>query len=184
MEAGDTASACLDLAKSGRKDTAAIANYEVAQMHKLEILQEGISTDINNQTRFVVITKDSNQQDDIVGGHQTKTTIAFALKNVSGSLFKALSVFALRDINILQILTRPSTCASDLLPDKFHWEFIVVIDIQGAKSDENVKNALRSLEEFTISCRVFGSYVSAPDQKLRAQQRFDHVLSILQTNPH
>jgi len=180
VEAQDTATACAEVAKSNRLDTAVIANSEVAKMHGLKVLQRGISDDVNNTTRFIIIAPNPIKVK--VQPHLSKTTIAFALKDEPGSLYKALSVFALRNINIAKIITRPSTCASDLLPTKFHWEFVMIIDIQGACSDSNVANALTNLDEFTQSMRVLGSYVSAPDKKLQAQKRFEQVLSVLQTS--
>ena len=108
VEAGDTASACAELAKSGRKDTGVIANSEVAKMHSLQVLQQGISDDVNNTTRFIIIASHPIKVD--VQPHLSKTTIAFALQDEPGSLYKALSVFALRNINIRKVFACAYVC--------------------------------------------------------------------------
>jgi len=66
------------------------------------VLLSGIEDDRQNYTRFLLITKSKK-----IGRQANKSSLAFALKNVPGVLFKALSVFALRDISLSKIESRP-----------------------------------------------------------------------------
>jgi prephenate dehydratase len=72
------------------------------------------------------------------------------LKNQPGALFKALSVFALRDIDLTRIESRP-------LQGK-PWEYLFYIDFIGATHEETAKRALDHLGEYALTLRVLGSY--------------------------
>jgi prephenate dehydratase len=83
---------------------------------------------------------------------EIKTSIAFALKNVPGALFKALSVFALRDISLSKIESRPM---------RGHpWEYVFFVDIL-CGDDEAARNALRQLGEIAEFVKVLGIYPAA-----------------------
>ena len=141
----DTAGSVKMLKESGARDTAAIASRRAADLYGMHILQEGIEDNAENYTRFLAIQKDT-----IIPEGEAKTSIVFTLKNQPGSLFKAMSVFALRDIDLTKIESRP-------LQGK-PWEYLFYIDFIGATNEEKTKRALDHLGEYALTLRVLGSY--------------------------
>lgn len=141
----DTAGSVKMLKESAAKDTAAIASKRAAEIYKMQILEEGIEDNSENFTRFLAISTEPT-----VPKEEAKTSIVFTLKNVPGSLFKAMSVFALRDIDLTKIESRP-------LQGK-PWEYLFYIDFVGSTTDEVCKKALENLGEYVLMLRVLGSY--------------------------
>jgi prephenate dehydratase len=76
--------------------------------------------------------------------------LIFATKNIPGALFKCLSVFALRNINLLKIESRPIVGAP--------WEYLFYVDIDGDAKEKERVNALSHLQELTSSYKNLGSY--------------------------
>lgn len=96
-----------------------------------------------------------------------KTSIVFSLKQGPGQLFKALSVFALRDIDMTKIESRPmrsnpiltveDSGASGSLPagaQRFNYLFYV--DFVGSLAEPRCQNALRHLQVRAHACGAAG----------------------------
>ena len=80
----------------------------------------------------------------------TKTSIVFAMRNLPGALFKAMSAFALRDIDLTKIESRP-------LVGKV-WEYYFYVDFAASTADPAVQWALDNLRAYASLLRVLVSY--------------------------
>ncbi len=150
----DTAGSVKMLAEEQRRDTAAIAGIRARELYGLPILIEGIEDDHTNYTRFVVLASAARQfpvrEGPAIG---TKTSIVFALRNEPGALFKALAVFALRNIDLTKIESRPLQGSP--------WHYLFYLDFAGDVAEENCRRAIEHLREFATILRVLGSYPRA-----------------------
>jgi len=128
-------------------DAAAIAPRQAAQQYGGRVLLSGIEDDRQNYTRFLLIGKSRK-----LPRHANKTSIAFALKNTPGALFKSLSVFALREISLSKIESRPM---------RGHpWEYVFFVDLLRG-DDQPARNALNHLGEIAEFVKVLGVYPAA-----------------------
>jgi prephenate dehydratase len=141
----DTAGAVKMLKESGQRDHAAIASRRAAEFYEMQIIEEGVEDDEANYTRFVVLAREP-----IVPQSPAKTSIVFTLKNQPGALFKALSVFALRDLDLTKIESRPLAGTP--------WDYLFYLDFIGSVTDESAQRALDHLNEYATTLRVLGSY--------------------------
>jgi len=143
----DTAGSVKHVVDKGLTDSAGIAGRQAATVYEGKILKAGIEDDKQNFTRFFLIRRRRQ-----VRPGANKTSLAFSVKNIPGALFKALSVFALRDISLSKIESRPVRGRP--------WEYVFYVDILRG-DDEPARNALRHLGEVADLVKVLGVYPAA-----------------------
>ncbi len=143
----DTAGSVKHVVGERIRDAAAIASSRAAAVYRGRVLMRGLEDDKQNFTRFFLVRKRKR-----VAPTANKTSVVFALKNVPGVLFKALSVFALRDISLSKIESRPLRGRP--------WEYAFFVDFLRGQ-DEAAKNALTHLGEIAEFVKVLGVYPAA-----------------------
>lgn len=144
----DTAGSVKHVVGTGLRDAAGIASRRAAEVYGGKILKAGIEDDKKNYTRFFLIHRGKAK----AARKADKTSLAFSVKNIPGALFKALSVFALRDISLSKIESRPMRGRP--------WEYVFFVDLLRG-DDEAARNALRHLSEIAEPVKVLGIYPGA-----------------------
>ncbi len=148
----DTAGSVKMVTHENLRDAAAIASAVSAEIYGARILKRSIEDDRQNITRFFLLRRPDQPalplQETAKKGW--KTSLVFTVRNIPGSLFRALSAFALRDISIIKIESRP-------LRGK-PWEYLFYLDLIGSTEEERVQRALAHLQELADMLRVLGCY--------------------------
>ena len=144
----DTAGSVKMLAEEKPEGAAAIASSLAAALYGCRILKRSIEDDRQNHTRFVLLEREARQL--TAGAKGYKTSLVFSIRNSPGALFRALAAFALRDISLTKVESRP-------LRGK-PWEYLFYLDFLGHSSEPRVVNALSHLRELADMVRVLGSY--------------------------
>lgn len=150
----DTAGSVKMIMEQELDDAAAIASALAAEIYGARILRRSIEDDRRNFTRFFLLVKPDAQRPPLAGkpSSQSKTSLVFTTRNVPGALFRALSTFALRDLSLAKIESRP-------LRGK-PWEYLFYLDVLADAMDERLGKAIAHLEEIADFIRVLGSYPS------------------------
>lgn len=148
----DTAGSVKMVMEEGLNDAAAIASAVSSGIYGARILKKSIEDDRENHTRFFLLRRAGEKPLPAVGPAKKgwKTSLVFTTRNQPGSLFKALSAFALRDLSLTKIESRPLRGRP--------WEYLFYVDFLGRLEEERVKRALGHLEELADMLRVFGCY--------------------------
>jgi prephenate dehydratase len=145
----DTAGSVKHLTENPEPGAAAIASSVAAEFYGAHIIKRSIEDDRQNFTRFFLLRREAVSPPASRKG-DWKTSVVFNLRNVPGALFRAMSVFALRDINLGKIESRP-------LRGK-PWEYHFYVDFLEHADSEVAKLALGHLREFADAVHVLGCY--------------------------
>ncbi len=154
----DTAGSAKMIKEGGDWTRLAIASERAARVYGLEILERGI-TRHDNYTRFALLgQRNADRARYGLPTQARKASIAFALAHETGSLFHALSVFALRGINLTKIESRP-------LHDR-PFEYLFYLDFSLPETLDVVERALSHLGEITRMLVRLGYYGTLGDTPL------------------
>jgi len=124
---------------------AAIASELAGQLYGLTVLKARIEDNINNFTRFLVLSLRSAERTG-----KDKTSIMLSVKDKVGALYDLLRPFASTGVNLTKIESRPSRRKA--------WEYIFFIDMEGHMDEERVKKAMTDLKSRCLFFKVLGSY--------------------------
>jgi prephenate dehydratase len=137
--------------ENGDETLAAIASAAAADFYGAEILVKSIEDDRQNYTRFFLLRRQAGKirAKDV----KLKTSIVFTTPNKPGALFRCMSAFALRDVSLTKIESRPLKGRP--------WEYLFYLDFLGSPEEANCRNAMSHLREMVEMMAVLGCYPQA-----------------------
>jgi len=151
----DTAGSARRIAELRDPTRAAIASTVAGGLYGLDILARNIQDVAENYTRFLLLVPRAafvtgGRAPGFEGQSVIKTSIVFATRHQPGSLYQGLAEFAVRDVSLTKIESRPDR--------RTPWSYIFYVDIEGDPSEPRVAQALQALQRCASFVRVLGSY--------------------------
>ncbi|MBW2090524.1 MAG: prephenate dehydratase [Deltaproteobacteria bacterium] len=143
LEASSSAAAALLAAKE--KESAAVASKIAAEMNDLHIIVRGIEDAEQNVTRFLVLSDAPGPRTG-----RDKTSIILAVEDKPGALFHLLEPFALSNLNLTKIESRPMKHEA--------WKYVFFIDVEGHMEDGPVRRTIEAARNWCQWLKVLGSY--------------------------
>ena len=156
----NTAGAAKLIAERAEHGGAAIASPRVAGIYGLDVLVDDVQTGRDERTRFAVISCAPLIPDSIRAGAARgvpRTTLVFAVRNVPGSLHRALGAFAARGLNLSRLESRP------WIGRGARWEYVFWVDLDIDPAESVAAEALDELRTETELVRVLGTYPRASE---------------------
>lgn len=147
----DTAGAVRMVMERGNGDEAAIASDRAGEIYGAAMLAAGIEDHAQNFTRFVLAAPNGAALRPTDGpARRWKTSLLLRVANKPGALFRALGAFALREIDLTKIESRPI--------EGRPWEYAFYVDVAGNAAEEPLAGALANLRDIAEVVRVLGTY--------------------------
>lgn len=146
VAAYDTAGSAKLIHDQQLRGVAAVASERAAHIYGLQILARGIQTVVDNYTRFVALSREPAA----LPSGPAKTMLLVVTSHTPGALYRALGVFADRDINLLKLESRPSR--------EKPWEYVFYLDIAGGQHEPPIADALAGLAHGVRHVQVLGSF--------------------------
>ena len=141
----NTAVAAEMVAKSGRKDIAALASHVCEELYGLKSLADSVQDKGNNRTRFICISKNL----EIYPGSD-KTSIMMVLSHKPGALYKVLARLYTLGINVIKLESRP-------IPER-DFEFMFYFDLETSIYSEEFVQLMCELDDLCEEFKYLGSY--------------------------
>ena len=144
----DTAGSAKFISEQGTMEDSAIASTLAADTYGLDIVDTNIQDMKNNTTRFLIMSKELQQERN--ENLSYLTSCIFEVKSVPSALYKALGGFATNGVNITKL--ESFIVDGDFNKAQFY------IDLDGHAEDQSVKGALEELSYYTEKLKVLGVY--------------------------
>ncbi|KAG6953787.1 hypothetical protein JG687_00012205 [Phytophthora cactorum] len=171
--AWDSAGACQTVKQEEKRHVAAIASEQAAHAHGLVVLERGVGDELNSETRYMILGRldatplplGAAPRSSIFSTRPpttTKSSIVVAVPNEPQALFKIVSAFALRNVMIVKIESRPAATAGNLFAAQtMHWDYIFYIDYITSQDPTQEARLRSNLEEFALWVKDLGTYSSS-----------------------
>ena len=144
----DTAGSAKFISEQGTMEDSAIASTLAADTYGLDIVDTNIQDMKNNTTRFLIMSKELQQERN--ENFSYLTSCIFEVKSVPSALYKALGGFATNGVNLTKL--ESFIVDGDFNKAQFY------IDLDGHAEDQSVKGALEELSFYTEKLKVLGVY--------------------------
>ena len=144
----DTAGSAKFISEQGTAEDSAIASTLAADTYGLDIVDTNIQDMKNNTTRFLIMSKELQQERN--ENLSYLTSCIFEVKSVPSALYKALGGFATNGVNLTKL--ESFIVDGDFNKAQFY------IDLDGHAEDQSVKGALEELSFYTEKLKVLGVY--------------------------
>ena len=144
----DTAGSAKFISEQGTIEDSAIASTLAADTYGLDIVDTNIQDMKNNTTRFLIMSKELQQERNKYLSYLT--SCIFEVKSVTSALYKALGGFATNGVNLTKL--ESFIVDGDFNKAQFY------IDLDGHAEDQSVKGALEELSFYTEKLKVLGVY--------------------------
>ncbi|KAE9204873.1 hypothetical protein PF004_g17714 [Phytophthora fragariae] len=189
--AWDSAGACQTVKQEDKRHVAAIASEQAAQAHGLVVLERGVGDELNSETRYMILGRlDASPlplgtaPDTTNMGTRppttTKSSIVVAVPNEPQALFKIVSAFALRNVMIVKIESRPAATAGSLFTAQTtHWDYIFYIDYITNQDPTQEARLRGNLEEFALWVKDLGTYSSSGGKASVEPPRWKSVVNAI-----
>jgi prephenate dehydratase len=145
IEDKDTAEVAFRIQRDNIQKMGAIASVHASELYNLNILSKDIQTIKNNETRFVIISKNSLIND----SKSNKASIKFSLSHKTGSLAAILNILKDCNLNLTKIQSLPII--------ETPWKYSFFIDTT-YDSIVSLEKALKLIDENSESLKVLGIY--------------------------
>ncbi len=144
----DTAGSAKFISEQGTMEDSVIASTLAADTYGLDIVDTNIQDMKNNTTRFLIMSKELQQERN--QNLSYLTSCIFEVKSVPSALYKALGGFATNGVNLTKL--ESFIVDGDFNKAQFY------IDLDGHVEDQSVKGALEELSFYTEKLKVLGVY--------------------------
>ena len=159
LPAASTAEAVRMVSSDADRGRAALGTLLAASIYGGTVIREGVEDRSDNETRFVWLARDADAALSPPFGARArgawKTSLHFWGQGAErpGWLLRCLQAFALREINLTKIESRPLR--------RQMGSYMFFLDIAGHVEEASVAEAIAGLGELCEEVRVLGSYRAA-----------------------
>ena len=144
-EYANTAMAAKFVAESHNPHYAALASEKCAKLYNMSVLKSDVQDISGNATRFICISKKPG-----FSASANRISLCFTVPHRPGSLYHILHKFALNNLNLCKLESRP-------YPEK-KFEYMFYLDIEGKPSDYQVRWLLNDLNSQLEYFKFLGYY--------------------------
>lgn len=146
VEDKDTAETARRIHQKQLKGIAAIASKTASQLYELEILAPEIQTVNNNMTRFVIVSKNKTEINNLI---INKASLKFELNHKRGSLAAILNVMSDCKLNLTKIQSLPK------IETPWKYSFFVDVTFDDYSDFQKAKSIIEIMAEYF---KVLGEY--------------------------